>query len=234
MCESLAFDCDEGHFLEWHLLVCLWVQHDSVSIWFCFRTSRKLFNPNEAWQQAVFWILQKHSYKNKVACRSLYRTSRDYQGLCVVIFFWTHSLSFWGKRDMFVYPICFLVARSVSIFAYMIFECPLGVPQLFRNEPKIFSLFPHSVHVLELFSGLHTHLCQLKGRLCYVFTGQCPWAVLEGKFRSEIYCVGGKTELRLELGSWMEQHFYIRLSCLVFKNWDWSLDQVCVDQQIPF
>lgn len=151
MCESLAFDCDEGHFLEWHLLVCLWVQHDSVSIWFCFRTSRKLFNPNEAWQQAVFWILQKHSYKNKVACHSLCRTSRDYQGLCgVVIFFWTHSLSFWGKRDMFVYPICFLVARSVSIFAYMILECPLGVPQLFRNEPKIFPLFPHSVHVLEL------------------------------------------------------------------------------------
>lgn len=181
MCESLAFDCDEGHFLEWHLLVCLWVQHDSVSIWFYFRTSRKLFNPNEAWQQAVFWILQKHSYKNKVACRSLYRTSRDYQGLCVVIFFWTHSLSFWGKRDMFVYPICFLVARSVSIFAYMIFECLLGVPQLFRNEPKIFSLFPHSVHVLELCQWVAHTLVSAEGKVMLCIYWAVPLSSLGGQ-----------------------------------------------------
>lgn len=51
-----------------------------------------VFNLNEAWQQAFFWIFQKHSYENKVVCHSLCRTSRNYQRLRVVFFFsWTHS-----------------------------------------------------------------------------------------------------------------------------------------------
>lgn len=237
MCESLAFDCDEGHFLEWHLLVCLWVQHDSVSIWFCFRTSRKLFNPNEAWQQAIFWILQKHSYKNKVACHSLCRTSRDYQGLCGVVwwFFSEPIVCHFGEKGICLFilfvswlPDLYPYLHIWFLSAFLVYLSSSGMSQRFSHYSHTLCTCLNSV------SGLHTHLCQLKGRLCYVFTGQCPWAVLEGKFRSEIYCVGGKTELRLELGSWMEQHFYIRLSCLVFKNWDWSLDQVCVDQQIPF
>lgn len=82
---------------------------------------------------------------------------------------------------MFVYPICFLVARSVSIFAYMIFECPLGVPQLFRNEPKIFSLFPHSVHVLELCQWVAHTLVSAEGKVMLCIYWAVPLSSLGGQ-----------------------------------------------------
>lgn len=143
-------------------------------------------------------------------------------------FSWTHSFHFGGKRDMFVYPICFLIARSVSIFAYMIFECPLGVPQLFRN-------YSQTVCKCLNCQWVCTHTC-VNWRESYVvyLLGTAPEQTWRASSEVRFYCVNGKTNLGLELGSWMEQHFYIRLSCLVFKNLDWSLDQVCVDQQIPF
>lgn len=66
----------------------------------------------------------KNSYKNTVAYPSLCRTSRGYQGLFVVIFFFFFiepTVFIWGQRDVFVYLLCFLVARSMFMFAYLIF-----------------------------------------------------------------------------------------------------------------
>lgn len=53
---------------------------------------------------------------------------------------------------MFVYLLCFLVARSVFVFAYLIFECPLCVPQPFRSEPK-------TANVWGFFPSMSAHLC---------------------------------------------------------------------------
>lgn len=161
MCESLAFDCDEGHFLEWHLLVCLWVQHDSVSIWFCFRTSRKLFNPNEAWQQAVFWILQKHSYKNKVACHSLCRTSRDYQGLCGVVwwFFSERIVCHFGEKGICLFILFVSWLPDLYPYLHIWFLSALLVYLSSSGMSQRFSHYSHTLCTCLNSSVGCTHTC---------------------------------------------------------------------------
>lgn len=202
---------NEGHFLERHLLLCVLIQYDLVLILFSFRSSRKCIQSERGLAAGYRLNISKTQlYKQSCLSQSLQDKQRLPGPVCGV-FFWTRSFHL-GKGDLFVYPLHFLVARSMFIFVYMVFECPVCIPRLSRNEPKttnVSGFLSHysytSVHVLELCQCFHTNICvSWREGYEYVFTGQCPWAVLQGKLRAEIHCISGKVDLRFWLGSWME------------------------------
>lgn len=110
-----------------------------------------VFSPNEVWQHSIYWMFQKHSYKNTVIYPSLCRTSRGYQGLSVVIlfFFWTHSFHL-GKKGcvcVSLYPGC-QICVHVSIFDFWMPSLYTSALQEWSKNYKCLGLsFPVCLHI---------------------------------------------------------------------------------------
>lgn len=156
-------------------------------------------------------MFQKHSYKNTVTYPSLCRTSRGFQGLSVAIFFWTHSFQLGAKGCVCVlslFPGC-QICVHVCISDYWMPSLCSSLQEWAKDYKLLGFSFPVCLHICACAWALsvcsHMLWCHLKGRLqLYTFTRHCYWAVLQSKFRTEIYCVSGKISLRLDLGAWVE------------------------------
>lgn len=104
---------------------------------------------------------------------------------CLWWFFSEPAIFIWGKRDVFVYLLCFLVVRSMLMFVYLILNgfsvylSSSGISQGLQMSRLFFPSMP-------------THLCMCLSSICvlthtfmsaedykYIFTRQCHWAVLQ-------------------------------------------------------
>lgn len=193
-----------------------------------------VFSPNEVWQESIYWMFQKHSYKNTVAYPGLCRTSRGYQGQSVVIFFQTHSFHL-GKMGCVcvssLFPGCQICVHVCISDFWMPSLCASAFQEWAKDCKCLRFLSQYvctSVYGHELCQCVHTYFyVNWKEDSKYLFTPQCHWAVLQGQLRTEVYCVKGSITWGLSWASVWRLHCHIRASCLPLKYLDSEMpDQV--------
>lgn len=169
-----------------------------------------VFSLNEVWQQSIYWMFQKHSYKNTAAYPSLFRTSRGYQGWSVVIFFPNPQLAFGGKgMCLCIFFVSWLpdLCSCLHIWFLNALSVFLSLSGMSQRLQMFRVSFPVCLHICAWAWALsvcsHILLCQWKRRFQVFIYPTMPWAILQGQLRTEVCCVKGSITWGL---SWTSEH----------------------------